>query len=98
MQLQKHEGGAAVEVSSDTLNGKYVLFYFSAHWCPPCRAFTPTLAQFYKDNHEKLNFELVFLSSDRDAKSFNEYWGEMPWLALPFANQDLKNTVRRDLC
>lgn len=26
---------------------KLILFYFSAHWCPPCRAFTPILCEFY---------------------------------------------------
>merc|ERR1712243_152859 len=23
-------------------------YYFSAHWCPPCRKFTPVLADLYK--------------------------------------------------
>ena len=23
-------------------------FYFSAHWCPPCRQFTPVLAQVFE--------------------------------------------------
>ena len=27
---------------------KVVLIYFSAHWCPPCRGFTPVLKDFYE--------------------------------------------------
>ena len=30
------------------------------------------------------------MSSDRDEKSFGEYFGEQPWLALPFAEKELK--------
>lgn len=29
------------------LDSKYLMFYFSAHWCPPCRGFTPTLSKAY---------------------------------------------------
>jgi len=32
---------------SDALAGKKVLVYFSAHWCPPCRGFTPLLKEAY---------------------------------------------------
>jgi len=30
-------------------------------------------------------FEVVFVSGDRTQDAFNEYFGEMPWLAVPFA-------------
>ncbi|KAJ1524214.1 hypothetical protein ONE63_010734 [Megalurothrips usitatus] len=40
--------------------------YFSAHWCPPCKAFTPQLVATYNAVRERgHNFEVVFVSSDR---------------------------------
>jgi nucleoredoxin len=82
--------------TTDALKGKVIGLYFSAHWCPPCRGFTPKLAEAYKTYQEKgLPFEIVFVSSDKDEKAFNEYHGEMPWLALPFAERDLKATLSK---
>lgn len=41
-------------------------FYFSANWCPPCRAFTPQLAEVYHIiRRREPGFEIVFVSSDR---------------------------------
>ena len=52
-------GGADFDASA--LKGKRVLFYFSAHWCPPCRNFTPTLIEFYNTlKNDGKNIELVF--------------------------------------
>lgn len=63
---------------------KSVAFYFSAHWCPPCRSFTPTLAEHYKEaKKDSNNLEVLFFSCDQDEESFNEYRAEMPWLATP---------------
>lgn len=69
------------------LVGKTVLLYFSAHWCPPCRAFTPKLVDMYHKIKSKDDaLEVILISSDRDQSSFDEYYSGMPWLALPFGD------------
>ena len=83
------------EVSTESLSGtgKVVGLYFSAHWCPPCRAFTPELCAFYEKfkNSEKGDLlELVFVSSDRDETGFKDYFEDMPFLALPFSDRERK--------
>ena len=45
--LVKSDGSSVTADSA--LEGKdLVLYYFSAHWCPPCRQFTPMLKDFYE--------------------------------------------------
>jgi len=72
--------------------GKPIGLYFSAHWCPPCRGFTPKLAEWYKDGL-KDKMEIIFVSSDRDEASFSDYFKEMPWLALPFDKREAKEAL-----
>jgi len=88
---------SAGEVSTaEALKGKVVALYFSAHWCPPCRGFTPKLGGIYKGLVAAGKaFEIVFVSSDRDESAWSEYFGEMPWLALPFGERDLKNKLSK---
>ena len=40
--------GSSVSSADALANKKLVAFYFSAHWCPPCKAFTPVLKKFYE--------------------------------------------------
>ena len=69
--------------TSDVVGNGLIAFYFSAHWCPPCRSFTPLLAQFYEElKEQKKDIEIIFVSSDRDDKEFDGYYKEMPWLAI----------------
>lgn len=72
------------KVSKETLKGKIVGLYFSAHWCPPCRAFTPQLVAF-RDAHSA-EFEVVFISSDKTAEAMKKYMEEarMQWPAVGF--------------
>jgi len=67
--------------------------YFSAHWCPPCRGFTPQFAEWYKKDMSAKGLEVIFVSSDRDEASFKEYFAEQPWLALDFADRATKEKL-----
>jgi nucleoredoxin len=84
------------EVGREAIEGKTIGIYFSAHWCPPCRGFTPELVKTYNKLKEQgKDFEIIFASSDRDESSFSEYYEEMPWLALPFSDRDLKAALSK---
>ena len=55
--------GATVK-AEDVLNSKeLVLFYFSGHWCPPCRRFTPLLTTFYQVQLDYTEYFLIFSNS-----------------------------------
>ena len=90
--LVRRVDGKVKKVDSGSLANKKILaFYFSAHWCPPCRAFTPTLSKEYKKLAQQYpNFELIFVSSDRDEKAMEEYmqWGDMDFPALKFGKRN----------
>jgi len=87
-------GAKGAEVSVDDFKDKVVGLYFSAHWCPPCRQFTPVLATAYtnliKDGKA---FEVVFVSSDQDQESFDEYFGSMPWKSVPFSDEERRQKL-----
>jgi len=67
---------------------KYVLVYHSAHWCPPCRQFTPKFVQFYEDHQKNASqaFEAIFVSLDNSIEEQKKYMKEakMPWLAVKY--------------
>ena len=73
------------------LEGKYVGLYFSAHWCGPCKLFTPQLIETYNAlKAAGQNFEVVFCSLDNDEEQYKEYYGSMPWLSLGYDNPAVK--------
>ncbi|GBF93108.1 nucleoredoxin [Raphidocelis subcapitata] len=96
-QLVRHTGSGVERVdTAEALRGKHVGLYFSAHWCPPCRQFTPRLADTYtKLTKDDVEWEVVFVSFDRAPEQFEEYFGSMPWLAVPFDDQQLRDTLGR---
>jgi len=89
---EKLVNAAGEQVSTSTVTARRVAIYFSAHWCPPCRRFTPSLVAFYNDlKEQEKSFELIFVSLDRDEASFKAYMTEekMPWLAVPFGSDKI---------
>ncbi|TKY58651.1 nucleoredoxin 1 [Spatholobus suberectus] len=89
-------GKDGVKILVSELKGKVVLLYFSAHWCPPCRAFLPKLIDAYHKIKAKDNaLEVVFISSDKDQAAFDEFFAGMPWLALPFGDSRKKFLSRK---
>ncbi|PUZ40742.1 hypothetical protein GQ55_9G447700 [Panicum hallii var. hallii] len=86
--------GAKVPVSE--LVGKTVILYFSAKWCPPCRDFLPTLVKEYSKIKEKhSDFEIIFISIDRDQSSYDEFFSDMPWLALPLGDERKESLMKK---
>lgn len=64
------------------------LVYFGAFWCPPCRAFSPTLVDFY---HQLSGLppgllDVLYVSSDRSRSEQTAYANEvrMPWPILDY--------------
>ena len=78
-------------VSPAILDSKKIGIYFSAHWCPPCRAFTPKLVSVYNELKQAGKpFEIVFVSSDRTEADMYRYMKEMdmPWSAVRFGDKN----------
>lgn len=102
-----HAGKISDSVSNDSLvtyksglkpfegnlsDGKYFAIYYSAAWCPPCRAFTPKLVEFYNRTKKKHpNFEIFFVSSDQDASQMEGYMRDyrMRFPALKFGEKGI---------
>ena len=79
------------DVSLSSFQDKILGIYFSAHWCPPCRGFTPKLADKYNALiSENKEFDIIFVSSDRDPNAAAEYFAEMPWKMLKYNDRDNK--------
>lgn len=98
--IVQYRNGGLVHVDDAVLaNKKLIAFYFSAHWCGPCRKFTPQLVEYYnRVVAEHPEFEIVFYSHDRSPADFESYVREanMPWPAIDFAKLKGKEALTKN--
>jgi nucleoredoxin len=77
---------------------KLIALYFSAHWCGPCRKFTPQLVDYYnRVAPQHPEFEVIFVSLDKSQFAFETYMREtnMPWPAIDYAKVASKDAIRK---
>ena len=62
--------GSSVDADSALADKELILYYFSAHWCPPCRQFTPMLKDFYEVTTllMKIKIKYVFVRKLKESR------------------------------
>jgi nucleoredoxin len=97
--LVRFSKGGVVHADDDSLaDKKLIAIYFSAHWCPPCRKFTPELVEYYnRVSPQHPEFEVLFFSVDRSAFAMQTYMREtnMPWPAIDYQKLENKDAIRK---
>jgi nucleoredoxin len=97
--LVSFHNGALGHFDDETLDRKKLIaLYFSAHWCAPCRKFTPTLVDYYnRVATQHPEFEIIFVSLDKSQFAFETYLREanMPWPAIDYQKLAGKDGIRK---
>ena len=72
------------------------LFYYSASWCPPCRAFTPDLVRFARRHDD--NLQVVLIPSDKTLEKAAGYLDDyrMPWPLYDTFENSLSSPLPRN--
>ena len=78
---------------------KFFAFYFSAHWCQPCRKFTPQLVEYYnRIVAQHPEFEIILYSFDKSPAAMENYMREanMPWPAIEYGKLQEKEVLKKN--
>ena len=92
------EGGLAPFDDTPMAKKKLIALYFSAHWCSPCKKFTPQLVEFYnRVAPQHPEFEVIFISHDHSPGEMETYMREaqMPWPAVEFGKLPGKAALKK---
>ncbi len=67
-------GGAVVRETLHPFQAPYLAVYHGAGWCPPCQAFSPSLAEFYRSADKTgMKFQLVMVDYDQSEDDMLAY-------------------------
>jgi nucleoredoxin len=97
--VRSRNGGFAPADDEAFAHKKFIAFYFSAHWCQPCRKFTPQLIDYYnRVAAQHPEFEIVFYSFDKSSTAMAAYMNEtnMPWPAIDFEKLREKEVLKKN--
>src|SRR6202035_597499 len=91
--------GALGHFDDEVLASKKLIgLYFSAHWCGPCRKFTPELVDYYnRMAPQHPEFEIIFVSDDKSSAGMETYMREasMPWPAIDFQKISAATEIKK---
>jgi len=75
----------------------YVVLFFSAQWCGPCRTFTPELVQFHRRHSQRGKVAVIYVSSDCSENQMMRYLRDsnMPWHAVPYDRVEASGLKQR---
>ena len=104
-KLIKVEGNVITDVDFNSFysqfssKGEYLALYFGAHWAPPSRLFTTTLKdKFYNKLNEDADLagkvEVIFVTDDRAPDHFERNFKQMPWYAVPYADEHRRANLK----
>ena len=98
-QLVSWQNGGVSHFDDSKLDSKKLIgLYFSAHWCGPCRKFTPELVDYYnRTAPQHPEFEIIFVSDDKSASGMETYMREtnMPWPAIDFQKLSAAREIKK---
>jgi nucleoredoxin len=97
--LVSWQNGSVARFDDEILEKKKLMaLYFSAHWCGPCRKFTPELVAYYnRVAPQHPEFEIIFVSADKSPFAMETYMREtnMPWPAIDYQKVASKDTIAK---
>ena len=80
LTVPANTSGSSILESSTPL----LAIYFGAQWCPPCRAFSPKLSQFAKDNASQIS--VILCSADHSHVQAQQFARGKSFLVIPWSD------------